>query len=71
MAITLWNLGIAWSYLDQSRPCPVLGDGAPFNSDEWEWGFVPAGALTLKSVRVEPDVLRKSIMYLPHWEVFI
>jgi hypothetical protein len=52
MAITLWNLGIAWSYLDQSRPCPVLGDGAPFYSDEWEWGFVPAGALTLKSVRV-------------------
>jgi hypothetical protein len=38
--------------LPHNRPYPVFSGCAPPHSDEWEGGYVYAGASMLKSVRV-------------------
>jgi hypothetical protein len=43
--------------LDQSRPCPVVYGDAPLRSGDGKGG-VHAGALTLKLVRDEANVLK-------------
>jgi hypothetical protein len=62
-----------WSYQDQSRPCLVVCGDAPPHSDEWEGGFVPAGAPTLKLVRCEAKVLRveNEVFFSYEWGVYI